>query len=133
MKTSANVQDLQKAITFFENKIAFTTGPMELSHMLESHSVNVIDVRAAEDFEKGHVPGAINMPKGSWEDPHGLSREKINVVYCYSQQCHLAANACAMFAAKWFPVMELEGGFAAWKGHELEIEQGKESQARKAA
>ncbi len=38
-----------------------------------------------------------------------------------------------MFAAKWFPVMELEGGFEAWKEHKLEIEQGQESQIRKAA
>ncbi len=93
MKPTANIQDLQKAIAFFEDKVAFTTGPIELSHMLESHSVNVVDVRAAEDFEKGHVPGAISLPKGSWENPLGLSRDKINVVYCYSQQCHLAANA----------------------------------------
>jgi rhodanese-related sulfurtransferase len=101
--------------------------------MLESHSVNVVDVRAAEDFEKGHVPGAINLPQGTWENPQGLAREKTNVVYCYSQQCHLAAHACAAFAAKWFAVMEMEGGFEAWKEHKLEIEQGQESQRRKAA
>jgi rhodanese-related sulfurtransferase len=45
------------------------------------------------------------------------------VVYCYTQQCHLAANACAQFAAKGFPVMELEGGFANWKEHQLDIEE----------
>jgi rhodanese-related sulfurtransferase len=133
MKPTANIQDLQKAIAFFEDKVAFTTGPVELSHMLESHSVNVVDVRAAEDFEKGHIPGAISSPKGSWDDPQGLSRDKINVVYCYSQQCHLAANACVAFASKWFPVIELEGGFEAWKEHKMEIEQGPAAQISKAA
>lgn len=133
MKLTANVQDFQRAIKYFEDKMAFTTGPMELSYILKSGTINVVDVRAAEDFEKGHVPGAINMPQRTWDNPQGLAREKINVVYCYSQQCHLAAHACLAFASKWFPVMELEGGFEAWKEHELEIEQGQEPQMRKAA
>lgn len=127
--------DPQKARAYFENKAAFTTGPVELSHMLESGEVNVVDVREAEDYEKGHVPGAINLPHGTWDNPRGLARDKANVVYCYSQQCHLAANACAAFAAKGFPVMELEGGFDTWEKHEFDIETGagKEEQTRKAA
>ena len=61
------------------------------------------------------IPGAINLPKDRWHDPRGLSKNKTNVVYCYTQQCHLAANACVQFAALDYPVMELEGGFAGWK------------------
>lgn len=122
-------QDPQKARAYFENKVAFTTGPIELSRSLESHNVNVVDVRAAEDYAKGHVPGAINLPQGSWENTSRLSQDKTNVVYCYSQQCHLAANACLAFATKGFPVMELEGGFEAWKEHELETEQGQQMKA----
>lgn len=127
--------DPQKARAYFENKVAFTTGPVELSHMLESGNVNVVDVREAEDYEKGHVPGAISMPKGTWENPQGLSKDKINVVYCYSQQCHLAAHACTGFAGKGYPVMELEGGFEVWKDHDMDVESGagKGEQMRKAA
>lgn len=135
MQTSASLQDGQKAKAYFDNKIAFTTGPIELSRMLKAGNVTVVDVREAEDYEKGHIPSAINLPQGTWENPHGLSREKTNVVYCYTQQCHLAANACAAFAGKWCPVMELEGGFATWKEHEMPIEEGraKEEPMRKAA
>ena len=118
------IPDPQKARAYFENKVAFTTGPMELSHMLESGNVNVVDVREAEDYEKGHVPGAISLPKGTWDNPKGLAKDKTNVVYCYSQQCHLAAHACIAFAAKGFPVMELEGGFKSWEQHELDVETG---------
>ena len=132
---SASIQDGGKAKEYFENKVAFTTGPIELSHMLKSGNINVVDVREAEDYEKGHIPGAINLPHGTWDNPHGLIRDKINVVYCYTQQCHLAAHACATFAAKWFPVMELEGGFEVWKEHEMDIETGaaREEPMRKAA
>src|SRR5207245_8704562 len=91
----------------------------------------VVDVRAAEDFAKGHIPGAINLPKDKWESAQGLSRDKTNVVYCYTQQCHLAANACVRFASKGYPVMELEGGFEAWKGNELDIEEGSANRLKK--
>jgi rhodanese-related sulfurtransferase len=122
MQAMTKMNDPQKARSFFENKIAFTTGPMELSQMLKSGDVTVVDVRAAEDFEKGHVPGAINLPKENWDNPRGLSKDHNNVVYCYTQQCHLAAHACVAFASKGFPVVEMEGGFETWKEDELEIE-----------
>lgn len=118
------IPDPQKARAYFENKIAFTTGPIELGRMIDAGSVNVVDVREAEDYEKGHVPGAISLPKGTWENPQGLARDKTNVVYCYSQVCHLAASACVVFASKGFPVMELEGGFKTWAQHEMDVEKG---------
>ena len=82
-----------------------------------------MDVRAAEDFDKGHIPGAINIPKEDWDNPRELSKDKTNVVYCYTQQCHLAANACVRFAGQSYPVMELEGGFETWKEYDLEVEE----------
>jgi rhodanese-related sulfurtransferase len=129
MQTMTSTQDPQKARAYFENKIAFTTGPMELSQQLPGGSVNIVDVRRSEDYEKGHIPGAINLPHGTWDNPHGLARDKTNVVYCYSQQCHLAAHACIAFASKGYPVMELEGGFEVWEQHDLETREGKEMKA----
>jgi rhodanese-related sulfurtransferase len=115
-----------RAQAYFEDKLAFTTGPVELDKWIKSSENNlvVVDVRATEDYQKGHIPEAINIPTEEWNNPQGLSRDKTNVVYCYSQQCHLAANACAQFAGKGYPVMELEGGFAVWKEHDLDIEEG---------
>ena len=124
MQTMNRVQDPAKARAYFEQKIAFTTGPVELDRVIKSHdnSITVIDVREAEDFAKGHITGAINLPKDTWDNPKGLQKDKTNVVYCYTQVCHLAANACVVFAGKGYPVMELEGGFETWKEYELDIE-----------
>jgi rhodanese-related sulfurtransferase len=83
---------------------------------------SVIDVRAAEDYRKGHVPGAVNLPEEKWSTYAGLREEGLNVIYCYSQVCHLAATAALEFAGKGYSVMEMEGGFEAWKEHNLEIE-----------
>jgi len=126
MPLTMKMNDPQKARAYFESKVAFTAGPYEVSQTLKSGNVIVVDVRAAEDFEESHIPGAINLPEGSWDNPRGLSKEHNNIVYCYNQQCHLAANACIAFASKGFPVMEMEGGFEAWKAQEFETEQGKQ-------
>jgi len=125
MQTMNRIHSPEKAKAYFEDKLAFTTGPVELSRWMKSGEDNlvIVDVRAAEDFNKGHIPGAINIPREDWENPRGLSKDKTNVVYCYTQQCHLAANACVRFAGRGYPVMELDGGFEVWKEHDLDIEE----------
>jgi rhodanese-related sulfurtransferase len=125
MQTSmTQIHDPARARAYFEQKVAFTTGPVELDRLIKSgdNHIAVVDVREAEYYAKGHIPGAINLPKGTWDNPNGLSKDKTNVVYCYTQVCHLAANACVALASKGFPVMELEGGFETWKEYELDIE-----------
>jgi rhodanese-related sulfurtransferase len=133
MHTTTRIHDPNRARAFFEDKLAFTTGPVELDRWIKAKENNlvIVDVREAEDYEKGHIPGAINLPKEKWEDMSELRRDKTNVVYCYSQQCHLAANACARFAAQGYPVMELEGGFEIWKEHDLDVEEASANRLKK--
>ena len=123
--TMNRIHSPASAKAYFESKLAFTTGPVELEKWIKTGEDNlvVVDVRDPEDYAKGHIPGAINIPKARWDNPEGLSKDKTNVVYCYTQQCHLAANACVRFASRDFPVMELEGGFETWKEYELDIEE----------
>jgi rhodanese-related sulfurtransferase len=108
---------------YFQKKISFTTGPVELDRMIKSgEDIVVIDVREREDYVKGHIPGALNLPKAEWSTFNGLSRDKTNILYCYTAVCHLAATAAVEFADKGFPVMELDGGFDEWKENDLDVE-----------
>jgi rhodanese-related sulfurtransferase len=118
------IPDPAKARAYFEDKVMFTTGPIELERMIRSkeNNITVVDVREAEDFEKEHVPGAINLPMEKWQSLEGLQKDKTNIVYCYTQTCHLAAKACRLFANRGYPVMEMDGGFKAWKDYELDVE-----------
>jgi rhodanese-related sulfurtransferase len=122
MNIATTLPDAARAREYFEDKMAFTTGPVELERELKDGGVTVVDVRAAEDYEKGHIPGAISLPQDRWENPEGLDRHGVNVLYCYSQVCHLAARAAAQFSGQGYPVRELEGGFEGWKQHGLPME-----------
>ena len=123
MATTWFKNDPMRAKEFFENKMSFTTGPVELDRAIKaSQPIAVIDVRARDDFEKEHIPGAISMPESEWANLTGLSKDRLNVIYCYSQVCHLAARAAVEFAGAGFAVRELEGGFKAWKEHRLATE-----------
>lgn len=116
--------DTNKAVKFFKNKLEFTTGPVELQHMIEDkEDINIVDVRYPADFHTSHIPGAVNIPPGEWDSAHGLDHHKVNIIYCYSQVCHLAAKAALEFAGHGFVVMELEGGFDEWKKHQFSVEQ----------
>ena len=123
MPTELRKNDPAKAQEYFADKMAFTTGPVELSWNLERGTdLVVVDVRAAEDYRKGHVPDAVNLPQDQWKTCAGLRKDAVNVLYCYSHVCHLAATAAVEFARQGYPVMEMDGGFAAWKENDLEIE-----------
>src|SRR5581483_352111 len=125
MQPMNRIPDPAEALAFFQKKVAFTTGPVEVNHLIEAHQdVVIVDVRAAEDYERGHVPGAISVPASEWKRPEGLRKDRLNIVYCYTAVCHLAAKACVEFAGQGFPVMEMDGGFDEWQENELEIEKG---------
>jgi rhodanese-related sulfurtransferase len=110
--------DPAKALEYFQDKMAFTTGPVGVWDWIrEEAPIQVVDVRAAEDYNKGHVPGAVNLPKDRWDSLEGLMKDRNNILYCYSQTCHLAASAAVEFAGRGYSVMEMEGGFKSWQGH----------------
>jgi len=116
-------QDRIRAQDYFDAKLAFSTGPVELHTLIEKRArINIIDVRASEDYDKGHIPGAVNLPHEKWVTLEGMTQDRMNVIYCYSQQCHLAAHAALFFAKEGFPVQELEGGFEAYHAHGFALE-----------
>lgn len=125
MKKKFKTPDPKKARRYFARKLAFTTGPVEFGHWLkERRDVNVFDVRDPKSYAKGHIPAAVNLPMEKWHKTAALDRKKTNVVYGYTQTCHLAARAALEFSSQGFPVVELEGGFEAWKDAGLDVPKG---------
>jgi|GEM_PF-328025 len=116
--------DPLKAKEYFALKDKYIMGPQELHFLLQEQPdlIHIVDVRQMEDYAKGHLPGAINLPQEQWKIGSGLKKDKINVIYCYNLECPLAAKAATEFATKGYSVMELVGGFKSWQDGNYEIE-----------
>jgi rhodanese-related sulfurtransferase len=122
-ETDMMVVSPNKALEYFETKLEFQIDPNGLNHAIENHEeFNIIDVRDEETFRKGHIPGAINLPKDRWQSFEGLTHDKPNIIYCYSITCMLATKACKQFAHNGYPVMELFGGFEEWQKGKFPVE-----------
>ena len=78
----------------------------------------VIDVREPDEFSAGHIPGAVNIPRGLLEFKLGSlpeydSRDLKVVLYCKtSGRAALAAQA--MQSMGYLNVSSVAGGYDAW-------------------
>lgn len=119
--------DSSRAADYFADKMAFTTGSHELELLVNSRAnrdrYQVVDVRYPSDFAAGHVPGAINLPKGKWRNPQGLKQDATLYLYCYNPTCHLAAEAAVELVNQGYRVVEVEGGWDTWvkNGYGIEV------------
>jgi len=124
------IQDTQAAVKYFEDELNFTTNPGSVKKVSEGKVEGVIiDLRKKEHFDKGHIPGAVNIPfdkydgfEGKQTEFPGLSKNKINYLYCYELLCDLSQKAAKKFASQGYPVKEVKGGFKAWEEHNYPIE-----------
>lgn len=78
----------------------------------------LIDVREADEFHAGHIPGAINIPRGLLEfklsnDPKLSARDRKLVLYCKNSG-RSALSACSLQEMGYLQVLSIEGGFEAW-------------------
>lgn len=116
--------DLSAAQAHFAARMAFTTGVHELEYLVQQQAPDavVVDVRFPKDYAAGHVPGAINLPKGKWQNPKGVRKDATLYVYCYDQTCHMAADAALELTRQGYKVVEVEGGYDRWqqKGYRSE-------------
>ncbi len=91
--------------------------------------ITIVDVRSADEYAKGHIPGAINIPYEKHESFEGsetefpeLRKDGYNYVYCYQLLCNLGQKAAKKFASLGYPVKEIVGGFEEWKAGKHPIE-----------
>jgi rhodanese-related sulfurtransferase len=76
----------------------------------------LLDVRSPEDFRRGHVEGAVNLPHGRISERvlEDFPREKLLVVYCAGPHCNGADRAALKLASLGRPVKKMIGGVTGW-------------------
>lgn len=78
----------------------------------------LLDVREADEFHAGHIPGAVNIPRGLLEfklsnTPELSARDLKIVLYCKTSG-RAALAACTLHDMGYLHVESIEGGFDAW-------------------
>lgn len=95
-------------------------GRRELLKRADEGTVVVLDVRPAEEYRAGHIPGAISVPMEQLAARLAtLPRGKEIVAYCRGPYCILSFDAVKALRALGRKARRLEDGFPEWRaaGH----------------
>jgi rhodanese-related sulfurtransferase len=102
----------------------------DLLKRVRQGAVTVLDVRPAEEYRAGHIPGALSVPLGQLKELiSNLPKDQEVVAYCRGPYCVLAVEAVEMLRNKGFKAIRLEEGIQDWLAMGLSIAVGEE-QAR---
>lgn len=82
-----------------------------LLELVRKGAVTVLDVRPVEEYNAGHLPGAISLPLKELEQRlSDLPRDQEIVAYCRGPYCVISIQAVEMLHAKGFKAVRIEEG-----------------------
>ena len=94
----------------------------ELIQRLNDGNIILLDVRPAEEYAAGHLPGAISLPVaelGAHLSELPLEREV--VAYCRGPYCVFADEAVALLHSKGYQARRLQQGLPDWRALGLPV------------
>jgi rhodanese-related sulfurtransferase len=114
-----------KALEHFEALLEFETDCWDVhAALLAGHAgFVVLDVRSAEDFAAGHVPGAVSLPHRRINERNLAVHppDALFVVYCSGPHCNGADRAAVRLARLGRPVKKMIGGITGWRDEGFEL------------
>ena len=95
----------------------------ELLDRVSDGLVTVIDVRPAEEYKSGHIPGAMNVPLSELQKHLDEFENELEIVaYCRGPHCVLAFDAVAQLRKLGLKARRLEDGYPEWKQAGMPVE-----------
>jgi len=99
---------------------------------MKQPGVVIIDARSPEEYQAGHLPGAINLPYSELSEESFLVLQKIPfdmeiITYCEGIECSIAEDLASFLKESGFEnVKVFAGGWEEWteKGMVVEVENG---------
>ncbi|AOE64959.1 rhodanese-like domain-containing protein [Pseudomonas corrugata] len=106
------------ALQHFSRRLTFETDCSDVHASQQAGEVDfvLVDVRGPLAYERGHVPGAINIPTRSLtaQSLAAYPKTTLFVVYCAGPHCNGANKAAVRLATLGYPVKEMIGGVMGW-------------------
>ena len=101
-----------------------------LLKLVREGAVTVLDVRPVEEYNAGHIPGALSLPLKELQlRLLDLPRDQEIVAYCRGPYCVLSIQAVEMLRAKGFQAVRLEEGVQDLRAMGFQIAEGEEAQS----
>jgi len=119
-----NVSEVEGVVRgyFHERDSMEPVSRAELRKRFKEGLVTVLDVRPADEFANGHIPGAINIPVGELKKRLSeLPRKPEVVAYCRGAFCVMAFEAVALLRTSGFKSRRLEDGMPEWRAAGLPV------------
>ena len=87
----------------------------ELLRRARAGQITVIDVRPAEEYAAGHIPGARSIPIDDLDDAiDALPRSREIIAYCRGPYCVYADDAVRLLRDHGFKARRLDTGYPEW-------------------
>ena len=88
--------------------------PAEFQVLNQKEDITILDVREVDEFQAGHIEGALNAPLSTLENGYEqLDSSKRYYVIC--QGGMRSERACQFLETKGFDVVNVEGVMNQWK------------------
>jgi rhodanese-related sulfurtransferase/DNA-binding transcriptional ArsR family regulator len=100
----------------------------ELLRRVRAGEVTVLDVRPAEEYRAGHIPGALSVPVSELRARlRELPKNREIVAYCRGPYCAMAIEAVELLRKKGFRAQRMEEGVVDWRARGWRIETSAEA------
>jgi rhodanese-related sulfurtransferase len=97
----------------------------ELLRRVRDRAATIIDVRPREEFEAGHIPGALSVPLSELKKRlRDLPKDRDVVAYCRGPYCVMALDAVEILRKKGFRAHRLEHGVIEWQAQGGKVRTG---------
>lgn len=93
----------------------------ELEPMIRNENILLLDVRPSNEYEFGHITGAISVPMNElMAQLKDIAKDKEIIAYCRGPFCVLADEAVKLLKEQGYNVRRLDEGYPEWKMKQLE-------------
>jgi ArsR family transcriptional regulator len=97
----------------------------ELRRLMREDDVTVVDVRPADEYEAGHIPGAVSMPVPELKRRvRELAKGREIIAYCRGRYCVYSLEAVTLLRKYGYRARRAHEGLPDWKAAGLPVEIG---------
>jgi rhodanese-related sulfurtransferase/DNA-binding transcriptional ArsR family regulator len=97
----------------------------ELRHLMRNGDVTVVDVRPTEEYEAGHIPGALSLPVSELKRRlREIPKGKEVVAYCRGRYCVYSLEAVTLLRKHGYDARRAHEGLPDWRAAGLPVESG---------